>query len=115
MNDGKEGLAKLAADLAAIDRNLPWHLNGFVPRYQMKDRRALSTPILKAAAQLAYATGLRYVYVGNVADRLIELSHTRCPQCHLTVVQRANYTTRRMTLDNGQCPRCATMIPGRWT
>ena len=43
----------------------------------MKDRPALSTRVLVAAAHLAYATGLRYVYVGNVADRLVELSHTR--------------------------------------
>jgi pyruvate formate lyase activating enzyme len=114
VNDGLDGLAKLAADLAAIDRDLPWHLNGFVPRYQMKDRQALSTRILVAAAQRAYATGLRYVYVGNVADRLVELSHTRCPECLLAVVQRANYATRRMTLRNGQCPGCATVIPGRW-
>ena len=114
VNDDLDGLRALATELTAIDRDLPWHLNGFVPRYHMRDRPALSTRILVAAADVAYAAGLRYVYVGNVADRLSELSHTRCPGCYLPVIRRFNYTVRDQCLRDGRCPRCGRVIPGRW-
>lgn len=114
MNDALDGLRSLGRELATIDRDLPWHLNGFVPRYRMKDRPALSTRVLAVAAGVAYSVGLRYVYVGNVADRLVELSHTRCPGCLLEVVRRSNYAMLSRSLREGRCPRCDTAIPGCW-
>ena len=114
VNDDPHRLRGLASELVTIDRDLPWHLNGFVPRYRMRDRPPLSAAVLAGAAAGAYACGLRYVYVGNVADRLSELSHTRCPGCYLPVVQRSNYRVLTQRLRDGRCPRCGVAIPGRW-
>ena len=75
--------------------------------------RTFTTTVLVAGS--AYARGLRHVYVGNVADRIRELSHTRCPVCHAVLVERSNYVTRSVALQDGACPRCATRVPGLWT
>ena len=114
-NDDLGGLRALAADLAAIDRDVPWHLNAFYPRYRWKDRPRQSGGLLVSAAGAAYARGLRYVYVGNLADRVSELSHTRCPDCHSVVVERHDYRVRTLHGPNGHCPRCGFAVPGVWT
>jgi pyruvate formate lyase activating enzyme len=114
VNDDVGELRRLGAILAEIDPELPWHLNGFVPRYRMNNVAPTDPALLVLVAGTAYARGLRYVYVGNVADRVQELSHTRCPRCLEAVVRRHNYMTESMTLRNGRCPNCAIPIPGLW-
>ena len=114
VNDDLDDLRRLASDLAAVDPNLPWHLNGFVPRYRMADRAPTDPRLLVLAAGHAYARGLRYVYVGNFADQVRELSHTRCPGCRAVVVRRHNYATLSTTLHAGRCPGCRSAVPGRW-
>ncbi|HKZ04724.1 MAG TPA: radical SAM protein [Methylomirabilota bacterium] len=113
-NDDLDGLRALAGELAAIDPELPWHLNGFVPRYRRQELPPQSAGRLLTAAGIAYAAGLRHVYVGNVADRVTGLSHTRCPRCHEIVVRRANYATQAVTLRGERCPRCERRIAGCW-
>jgi pyruvate formate lyase activating enzyme len=114
-NDDVAELRALAAALVAIDRDLPWHLNAFVPRYRMRDRPRTAAAILVSAAGTAYAQGMRYVYVGNVPDVVPELSHTRCPACRWEVVRRRNYEVEAVTLAGGRCAACDTSIPGMWT
>ncbi|MGH7349350.1 MAG: radical SAM protein [Candidatus Rokuibacteriota bacterium] len=115
VNDAPAGLDRLARELARIDPELPWHLNAFVPRHRMRDRPAQDPGPLVSAAGSAYARGLHHVYVGNVADRVRGLSHTRCPDCHEVVVSRSNYATQAVTLREDRCPRCGRSIAGRWT
>ncbi len=67
---------------------------------------------LVTAAGTAYANGLRFVYVGNVADEFSQLSHTRCPECQEVVVRRFNYATQENMLKDGRCAGCGTVIPG---
>jgi pyruvate formate lyase activating enzyme len=113
-NDELPGLRSLAMTLAQIDRNIPWHLNAFQPRYRLRDRPPMSAGLLVSAAGSAYAKGLRHVYVGNVDHQVDELSHTRCPKCHETTVQRRGYESMVVTKDPSRCPRCAHAIPGLW-
>jgi pyruvate formate lyase activating enzyme len=113
-NDNPQGLRELASRIAAIDPDIPWHLNAFVPRYRMDRHRRMHGFELIAAAGTAYAKGLRYVYVSNLADEVQELGHTRCPGCHTTLVERVDYRTRAIQLHDGACPRCGTQIPGLW-
>jgi pyruvate formate lyase activating enzyme len=115
VNDSLAGLRGLAAELAAIDPDLPWHLNAFVPRYRMTDRPPMDGQLLVTAAGSAYARGLHYVYVGNLADRVAALSHTRCPGCHAELVRRRDYATEFVGLLDGKCPHCSNPVAGRWT
>ena len=114
-NDDPQGLRQLAAGLAAVDTDLPWHLNAFVPRYRMRDRPRTAAAVLVSAAGSAYAKGMRYVYVGNVPDRVPELSHTRCPRCGLVVVRRRDYRTEGTALRGGACAGCGAPVAGRWS
>jgi pyruvate formate lyase activating enzyme len=114
-NDDLHGLRGLADALAGIDRDIPWHLNAFYPRYQWRDRPAPGPGRLVSAAGSAYAKGLRYVYVGNLADRVTQLSHTRCAGCQRVVVGRHDYRALTVAVVDGRCPDCATTIPGVWT
>lgn len=111
-NDEESGLRQIARQLAAIDLDIPWHVNGFVPRYRMQDRPPTSASALALVAGSAYARGLRHVYVSNVPGQCADLSHTRCPSCAHVVIRRANYETVSNELRKGACPACGTRIPG---
>jgi pyruvate formate lyase activating enzyme len=114
LNDDLDGLRALGAELGRIDPAIPWHLNGFVPRYRMQDRAATDPDLLVAAAGAAYARGLRHVYVGNVADRVRELAHTRCAACQAVAVRRHDYRTLSVALAAGRCAACGAAVPGLW-
>ncbi len=114
LNDDLEGLRVLAAEILAVDADIPWHLNAFHPRYAWTDRPRTPAAILVSAAGMALARGLRHVYVGNLAAEVGELSHTRCPSCREVLVRRANYATISVALAGTRCPRCATAVPGIW-
>jgi pyruvate formate lyase activating enzyme len=113
-NDDLAGLRDLARALVAIDPGIPWHLNAFYPRYRLLDRPRMTAYPLVTAAGTAYAKGLRFVYVGNVADEFTQLSHTRCPECQDVLVRRINYATQENALKAGGCARCGAVIPGLW-
>ena len=113
-NDDPAGIRALGAEIAAIDRNIPWHLNAFYPRYRMRDRPPTDAGFLVDIAGTAYARGMKFVYVSNMADRVSELSHTRCPRCYEVVVRRFNYATEEVRIKDGACPGCGERIPGLW-
>lgn len=112
LNDDVDGLRKIARRIAKIDRTIPWHVNGFVPRYRMKERPATSHGVLVDAAGLGLGAGLDFVYASNVPS-LVELAHTRCPSCAAVLVERNDYKTVRSSLDEGRCA-CGHVIPGVW-
>ncbi len=111
-NDAEDVLRQLARELVAIDPEIPWHVNGFVPRYRMQDRPPTAATKLALAAGSAYARGLSYVYVSNVPGQCDDLSHTRCPSCTKVVVRRRNYETLSNELRGSACPACGARIAG---
>ncbi|HVY48493.1 MAG TPA: radical SAM protein [Minicystis sp.] len=114
LNDDAGSLRTIAREIVSIAPDVPWHLNGFYPRYRMKDRRPTPAGLLFDAAATAYALGLSFVYVGNVEDQLAELCHTRCPRCHETLVRRAAYATVENRVARGACGACGEIVPGLW-
>lgn len=113
-NDDPRGLRAIARHLAGVDRDLPWHLNAFQPRYRMKDRPATSAALLIEAAGVAYARGLRHVYVGNLPGAAVALETTRCSACSATLVERRSYRLVSNRIVDGSCPGCGTVVPGLW-
>jgi pyruvate formate lyase activating enzyme len=113
LNQREQAVARIGAQLRELSPDLPWHLNGFVPRYRLSGAAPANPHFLMFAAGAAYVAGSKYVYVGNVAS-CRELAHTRCPECHTVVVRRHDYQTTELTLDRGACPRCGTKIEGLW-
>ena len=114
VNHDADTLARIGAQLREIDANMPWHLNGFVPRYRMKDSPPASAMLLMLAAGAAYVAGSRFVYVGN-SPACAGLAHTRCPDCHALLVERQAYATSENRIRESSCPNCSAHLPGLWT
>ena len=72
--------------------------------------------MLLEAAEIGRASGLRYVYAGNLPGQVGDLEDTRCAACGETLIARYGYLIRdyRITRD-GRCPACAAPVPGRWS
>ena len=114
-NDSRDELSRLAAFLAGVSTDIPWHVTAFHADYKMTDTANTTADMLLAAADIGRAAGLRYIYAGNLPGRVGNLEDTRCPSCGDTLIARDGYLIRdyRVTAD-GRCPQCATPLPGRW-
>lgn len=116
LSDDPSDLRAIARELAAIDPDIPWHLNAFVPRFKMTDRPRTAGATLVSAVGMGYARGLRFVYGSNLARELPELAHTRCASCREVLVERFDYATVTSrvvrTESGGACPSCAAKVPG---
>lgn len=91
--------------------NVPVHFTAFHPDWRMRNRIATPYSVLSRARRIARATGLHFVYTGNVHD--IEGSSTYCAACNLELIERNGYEIDHSDLtDDGHCRRCATRLPG---
>jgi pyruvate formate lyase activating enzyme len=117
INDGDAELEAIAGFLADVSPDIPWHVSGFVPHYQMRDRLATPATTLRRAWEIGRAAGLHYVYTGNIwGNRLLDsCSNTCCPQCGTILLERAGYHVRQRWLERGQCHTCGAILSGRWT
>lgn len=114
-NDSPSQFESIAGFLAGISPDIPWHVTAFHPDYHMQSAAPTPTDTLLNAAAIGRRAGLRYVYIGNLAQRLANLENTLCPTCGSAVVVRDGYRIIRNALAvTGRCPGCATAIPGRW-
>ena len=65
-NDSDAELHALAGWLAAVDRDIPWHVSAFYPTYKMLDVPPTPMATLLRAARIGQEAGLRFIYIGNV-------------------------------------------------
>jgi pyruvate formate lyase activating enzyme len=112
-NDSDEELGALAAWLAAVDTDMPWHVSAFYPAHRMMDVPPTPTAALHRAARIGQHAGLRHVYTGNVPGDPWE--DTRCPGCQGVVVRRRGFAVTENRLDGGRCPACGTAVAGVWS
>jgi len=110
LNDSEKELNQIAAFIAQVDRHMPWHISRFHPDYHFNDYAATPVPTLHRAKQIGEQHGLKYIYIGNVADK----SDTVCPQCGKTIIQRPISRNRPPALDEHACPQCQMPIVGVW-
>jgi len=115
-NDSRDELTRLAAFVASVSPDIPWHVTAFHGDYKMTDPGNTTAEMLLAAADIGRANGLRYVYAGNLPGQVGDLEDTQCAACHETLIARYAYHIRdyRITSD-GRCPSCRTPVPGRWS
>jgi pyruvate formate lyase activating enzyme len=106
-------LQKIAARLAAISPDLPWHLLRFTPAFRLRAAVPTSPAALAAARDIGYQAGLRHVYVERALGA--EGRRTVCPSCQTPVVERGIWKTLDIRfVEAGTCAVCGTEIPGRW-
>ncbi len=114
-NDGRDELARLTAFVASVSPLIPWHVTAFHKDYRMPDPENTTADMLIAAADIARASGLKYVYAGNIPGAVGDLENTYCHHCSRLLIERYGYLIRSYGLTPaGACPDCGTVIPGRW-
>jgi pyruvate formate lyase activating enzyme len=113
LNDSDEELQAMAAWLAEVDPDMPWHVSAFHPDYQMQDVPRTAQRDLARAYEIGKQAGLHYVYVGNVMDA--DRESTYCPQCKEKLIQRHWYSVRELWRERGVCPKCGHAIAGVWS
>ncbi len=114
-NDSEGQLRGIAKFLAALSRDIPWHVTAFHKDYRMTDPRDTTARDLVRAAGIGEAEGLRFVYAGNLPGRVGKFEDTRCPACGATVVRRVGYRILDVALRGNDCRACGARIPGVWT
>jgi pyruvate formate lyase activating enzyme len=109
------GELRAAAEyIAAIDRDIPWHLTAYHDDYKMTAGSTTAAQVL-TACEIGRAAGLRYVYAGNLPGRVGPFETTWCPTCGAALIERRGYhiLARGLTAE-GACPGCGTRVPGLW-
>ena len=114
-NDSDDELARLAAFLASVSPDIPWHVTAFHKDYKMTDPENTSPETLMRAAEIGKKAGLRYIYAGNLPGIVGDWENTRCPNCQELLIERYGYLVKGYFLTaQGRCPSCGIGIPGRW-
>jgi len=103
-----------------LGTDVPLHFTAFHPDYKMRDKPHTPHATLIKAYEIARATGLSHVYVGNVRDRV--RASTYCAKCGERLIGRDGYVITDYALGGrGACRHCGTPLagvfdnaPGHW-
>ncbi|MBN1242423.1 MAG: AmmeMemoRadiSam system radical SAM enzyme [Spirochaetales bacterium] len=112
-NDSEEEIDAIAAFLASLSPELPYHLSAYRPMYRWTKP---ATPPENVVRLAAIARGrLRHVYAGNLA---FERNDDHCPACGAVLVRRAGYSVDASGLSGGteseaRCAACGERVAYR--
>jgi pyruvate formate lyase activating enzyme len=108
-NSELDEMTKWVANKLGLD--VPLHFTAFHPDWKMTDKQPTPPATLTRARNIALSNGLRYVYTGNVRDRIG--AATYCPSCGLSVIERDGYDISAWRLNKaGLCTGCNAQLPG---
>lgn len=110
LNDDPEELRELAEFLhRELGPDTPWHISRFFPHYHMRQTPPTPVGTLHQAEEIGRAAGLRYIYLGNVAEE----TNTFCPGCGNLLIRRLGFSVAENNLlADGTCPDCGLTVPG---
>lgn len=111
-NDSEEELNDIAAFLAGVDKNMPWHISAFHPDYKLTGLTATPQTTLERAFKIAKSHKLNYVYVGNARIGCGE--NTYCGFCSKMLIERDGFFIVNNNLEEGRCKYCKQPIEGIW-
>jgi pyruvate formate lyase activating enzyme len=114
-NSDPDELRAIAAFIASVNPQIPWHVTAFHKDYKMTDPENTRPEHLIRAAEIGASEGLKFVYAGNLPGRVGPWENTRCPSCSTTLIERFGYLIRDYKISaEGKCPACAAVVPGIW-
>ena len=114
LNDSDEELRDLAAFIAGVSADIPWHVTAFHPDYKLTDPPGTSIETILHAYEIGHQAGLNFVYPGNLPGAVGALENTLCPGCGALLIERHGFLVRQNNLKGGRCPACNRQIPGVW-
>lgn len=113
LNDSEKEVKDMCAWICKELRpDVPLHFSAYHPDYKMKQFPATSAKILTQVREWAIAEGVKYVYTGNVHDRVGE--STYCPECKTLLIERDWYDILQNKIVDGKCPQCKMKIAGHF-
>jgi pyruvate formate lyase activating enzyme len=110
LNDSEEELRGLAAFIASLGPETPWHISRFHPMYKMLDHSPTSVQTLARVRKIGLEGGLRYVYTGNVPGD--EGEDTYCHHCGKLLIDRLGFQVRTCQIVGNRCYNCGTTVDG---
>ncbi len=114
-NDTEVEIRALVRFIAAISRDIPWHVTAFHKDYKMGGSPNTQAAQLVRAAEIGAEEGLRFVYAGNAPGQVGPWENTYCPDCQEKLIERFGYLIREYHITSGgRCPKCDAQIPGVW-
>ncbi|WP_345993370.1 AmmeMemoRadiSam system radical SAM enzyme [Sulfurimonas sp. HSL-1716] len=112
VNDSSEEIEKMAEFISTkLGREIPWHFSAFHPDYKMQSTPSTPLNTLLNARKIAYKHGIKYVYLGNIAND----SSTYCPNCKEKLIDRNGFHSHILNFTDGKCGNCGYNIKGRWS
>ncbi len=115
-NDSDDELEKMTEFVVSVSPDIPWHVTAFHADYKMTSPGDTTAEMLLHASEIGRASGLRFVYAGNLPGSVGGLEDTHCPSCGTLLVGRVGYRIREYRITpTGTCPTCKQAIPGRWS
>jgi pyruvate formate lyase activating enzyme len=108
-NDSDEELTEIAAFIAGVDPDIPWHISRFHPDHKYEGSGPTPVETLRKALSIGQKSGLRYIYIGNVWG---ESENTLCPSCSNTVIRRRGYDIQAVKMNRSNCAFCGRSIAG---
>jgi len=112
-NDDPEDLRRMCEWIRdELGASVPLHYSRFFPMYRLTNLPATPVTTLEKAYTIARATGLRFVYIGNVPGHTF--NSTFCPSCGKMLIQRVQYSVPHIAIKDGRCPYCGEAIEGIW-
>jgi pyruvate formate lyase activating enzyme len=112
LNDSEQELRGIADFLRQLDPGIPWHISRFHPTYRLTDVPPTPPAGLRRAREIGLEQGLQYVYTGNLPGD--DGENTLCHQCGELLIARYGFQVGKNAVRDGNCPKCATRIPGVW-
>ncbi len=111
-NDDPAELREIARFLVSVSPDLPWHVTGFYPTYQLTEEPPTPAATLVEARRLGLEEGLHHVYTGNRPGAGGE--DTTCPRCGRVAIRRRGFEVITNELAAaGACRGCEAGIAGR--
>lgn len=110
LNDSEGELKDIAAFIAALGKETPWHISRFHPQFKMLDKPATPVNSLHAACEIGKKAGLKYVYSGNVPGD--EGENTYCSSCSHLLIGRYGYRITDNSLSGHSCSHCGQLLEG---
>jgi len=102
-NDSDKAFEDISEFIASIDKAIPLHFTRFWPQYKLTNLPSTDVESLHRAKEFGNKAGLKYVYVGNVAEEL----STNCPKCNAVLVKRIGFSAQPTGLvKGGKCKSC---------
>lgn len=113
-NDSDEELRQMAAFIAGVSTDIPWHVTAFHPDYRMTDLPQTTVNDLIRAYDIGRDAGLKFIYPGNLPGAVGERESTFCPACDALLIARQGFHVRENRMKGSSCPDCAQVVPGVW-